>query len=108
MHAQTDAKEGNAVLPGVTDGGNLPFQAPGTKAGGHQDAVHARELFRDVLRREVIGLNGDHVYLTAVGGSGMHKAFLDALVGVLQLHIFSYQGNLDLCRGVLQTVQEGA
>ena len=106
LHAQADAKERDFVFPGKADGADFPLQAAGAKAGGHQNAIRAGEFFRNIFRGNVVGLNREHVYFAAVGRSGMDEALLDALVGILKLHVFPHQGNVHFRLRVRQLVQE--
>ena len=41
LHTQTDTQIRNLVFTGIFDGGDLSFDAPLTKATGHQDGIYA-------------------------------------------------------------------
>ena len=41
LHAQADAEEGDAALPGEADGVDLALDAPFAESAGHEDSIDA-------------------------------------------------------------------
>ena len=106
LHAVANAKRGDIMLAAPLQGGKLALGASLAKARRHYHAVHLLEqrlgiAVVDLLARDI----GDLHFVVLVNTSG-EKALVDALVGILELHILAHQPYLHLLAGVVQLVEE--
>ncbi len=68
--------------------------------------LRSRQLLGHVLGRQLFAVHPLDVHLGLVLGAAVLQGFLDALVGVLQLHVLAHQADVDLVLGLLVAVQE--
>ena len=106
LHAQADAEEGDAVLPSVTDGLNLAVNATRSETGGNQDAVHVRQDVGGIVGVNLFAVHPVEFDLHSGGGSSVGKGFRDALVAVLELHVFADQSDVHALLRVLVLLEE--
>ena len=106
LHPQADAEEGDAVLPGVTDGFNFAVNAARPETGGDQDAVHVRQGVSGIVGVNLFAVDPVEFDLHSGGGSSVGEGLRDALVAVLELHVFADQGDVDALLRILVLLEK--
>ena len=66
LHSQADAQEGDLVLPGVADGGDLALDAPVAEAAGDQYAVGPGQELGGVVVGDGLGVHPADLHLHSV------------------------------------------
>lgn len=85
------------MLPGILSGSNLSFNAPFAKAAGNDDPLHIRQqLLCLALFLQIHCADPFDIHIQAVIDPRMVQGLHNAQIGVMQLHIFSHNGDLDL------------
>ncbi len=99
LHAQADTQVRHLVFAGVTDGRDLAFGSPVTKAAGHQNGVqifqHAGAFAFNIFRIQVKDID-----LGAVADAGVDQGFIERLVGVYQLDVLAHHTHGDFIIGI--------
>ena len=95
LHPQTDTKEGNQFLPGIGDGGDLPFDPSPTEATRHQHAGHVVEVLLGAIPLDLLRIHGLDGHKAVVGDAAVRDGLEQALVGVAQLHILPHHRDGD-------------
>ena len=104
LHAKADAKEGNLVLSRIADGIHLAFHAAVAEAAGHKNAVHACKQGGCRFLVDLLAVHVAQVHCHAVGNATVHEGLVQALVGLLQIHVLAHNGNGHLALGVGKVV----
>src|SRR5207302_1670929 len=106
LHAQANTEEWNPLLAGYAYCFDFSFYAAASKAGGHQDGVQVLQLVQGILSSEMLGVDIAYLYLAFIHGPGMYQRFEDALVGILQLYIFTDEAHRYFGFRVTKLIQE--
>ena len=102
LHPQTDTQVGNFLFPGSLNCVDLTFGTPGTKAAGHQDAIHTIDQGVILLQQFRVDIADFHFGFPV--NTGVNQSFGYRLVGVQQLHIFADHGDSYLTFGIHMAV----
>ena len=95
LHAETDAEVGDIVLAGVLGGEDFSFDAAIAETAGNEDAIDVADDFLGALVFECLGIDADDLDFGVVRGTGMDERLVNRFVGVLQLGVFSGDGDGD-------------
>ena len=106
LHAQADAKEGDAFLAGMANGGQLAIDATRSKAGCHQNAMQSGEALCHIFRGDLFTVNPIHFHLGFKECACMVQGLGDAFVAVFQLNVLADQANAHVALGIFVTPQE--
>ena len=101
LHAQAYAQIGDIMLPGIAAGQDHAFNAPVSEAARDKNAVSRPQLFLQVLLREVLGIDPEDFYLRVVFIAAVIEGFPHGQVGIVQSHIFSYNGDPGMPAGMM-------
>ena len=106
LHSEADAEGGDVVLAAPFQGRVLSLDAALAETGGYDDAVEVAELGVDVFGCDALGV--DILQVKDVVGicGGLEERFVDGLVGVLKLDIFSDKSDAYLLVGGAHFGQE--
>src|SRR5262249_49418984 len=90
LHAEANAKERHLAIAGVLDGVHHPGNAALSEAPGHEDAIYVTEPALGSLKRvDFLGFDPLDHGAELVGQAAMHQRFAQALVSILELHVFT-------------------
>src|SRR5579871_6475917 len=87
LHAEADSEIRNLLLARVTDGRYHAFHATFAEPAGYQDSVEFFQIRRTFRPVHVLRLDPMNIYFEPVGDPAVEKGFLQALVGILVLHV---------------------
>ncbi len=105
LHAETDSEIRYFPLARVADGRDHAFHAPLAESAGNQDAVELVEIGRTFRPMHVLGFNPMDVHFQPVRKPAMQQRFLQALVGIFVLDVFSHQADVDFVLRILHPLQ---
>ena len=91
LHAQTDAKVRNAVLPRISRSRDHAFDSPNPKAAGHNDAIRLLEAFGCVFFCQLLAVHPVNLNLSSVLPSAVGQRLCHGQIGIVQPHILTYQ-----------------
>ena len=106
LHAQADSQERNLPFPGPTDRFDLAFGSPFAKSARNQNSVVARQQPFGAFAFDFFALNSTDSNLRVVVDAGVIDGFVDRLVGVFVLGIFSHDGDADFRFRISQAMQQ--
>src|SRR5947207_8926211 len=106
LHAQADAEKRNAPLADIADGFDFAFDSALAKAARDEYAIISGQERGSPFALDILALNAADADLALVMNPGMVERFVDRLVSVLVLGIFSDDGDADLVLGISQYVQD--
>ena len=107
LHAQAEAQEGDAVLTGVADGADFPFDSPVSEAARDQDAVCAAQKRGGIFVGHCLRIHPADVDDAAAGDAAVLQGLHDADVGVVKLDVFAHQSYGHLGDRMAQSVYHG-
>src|SRR5581483_10270736 len=105
LHAEADAEVGNALLPGVADGGDLALGAALAEAARNEDRIHFLQR-RDAALLDLLGVEVVDVDARAGVDAGVLQRLVQRLVGVLQVDVLADEGDVDFLLRVLERVHQ--
>ena len=108
LHAQADAQVRHAVGAGILRRDDHAFNAPVSKAAGHQDSGTAAEQCGGSFRRDVLGLHPADLHHRAQVGAGVEEGLHHREVGVVELGVLPHQGDLHRRIGAVDALHHGA
>ena len=76
LHAETNAEPGNAVFPGIADGGNFAFGAAAAETSRHQNAADVRKMFGGAVFFHVFGIHPFDFDFETVGNAAVGERFV--------------------------------
>ena len=107
LHAQTNTKERNFILAGISDGPYLPLNAAMTKAAGHQNAMTAGQKLFSLATLQILGVHITEFNLGGIiGHTAMHKGLMQTLVGFGQINILTDNRDQNLMFGLLDLLHQ--
>ena len=106
LHAEADAEEGDAVLPGVLDGPDHAAGPAHAEAAGHQDPVAVLEEGGGILVLQVLGLDPLQVHVRLQPVARMVQGLDEALIALLELHVLAHHADAYAALGIADAVQE--
>src|SRR2546425_2678215 len=95
LHAETDAEKGDAIFARVPHGLDFSLASPIAETARYQDAVGSIQHAFNSALFDIFRLDAIQFYACLVGYPPMGERFQQALVGLLQLHVFPYDGDPD-------------
>lgn len=101
LHAEADPEVGDLVLAGVLGGEDFPFDSTFAEAAGNEDAIDLSDDGFCSFFFEVFGVDFNDFNGGVVLGTGDREGFVDGLVGVVELDVFSddrdggFEGRID-------------
>src|SRR5262249_15958412 len=94
LHSKADAEIGSLLATSVVDGAEHAGDSSFPESTGNKYRVHVSQPVLPVgVFGHVFGFNPSNLQSEAVGYSSVNERFVQALVGVLQLHILSYDSD---------------
>src|SRR5713226_2590875 len=106
LHAEADAEKGNAILSRIAHGLDLSLAAPIAEAARHQDAVGPIQKAFDSVLFDSFRFDAVQFDARLVGYSPMGERLEQALVGFLEVHVFSYNSDSDGVFRVLKNLDD--
>lgn len=108
LHAEADAKEGNAGAAGITCGGDFALGATVAEAPGDEDALQAAEVDVGAAFLDGLGVHTHDVHFAVIGCASVGECLVDALVGVLEFDVFAHNTDAHVVGGVNDALDEVA
>ena len=108
LHAQADAQVRHAVGAGILRRDDHAFNAPVSKAAGHQDSGTAAEQCGGSFRRDVLGLHPADLHHRTQVGAGVEEGLHHREIGVVELGVLPHQGDLHRRIGAVDSLHHGA
>ncbi len=108
LHTKTYTQIRDFAGSGKRSGGNHTFNAAVAKTAGHQNAFAIAQMLRYIFWGEdfrIHPFDGDNC---VVGCAGVEQRFHNTEIGVVQLGIFTHQGNLHLLVRILDFFYQSA
>ena len=95
LHAETDAEIRDVVFAGILGGIDFALDAAITETTGNEDAIDVADDFRGDLFFHGFGIDLHDLYFGIVRGSCVDERLVNRFVGVLELGVFSGNGDGD-------------
>jgi len=100
LHAEADPEVGNAVFPGVPDGGNHAFAPAVAEPAGDENSAHVIELILESFFLDLLGIDETQVNPAVVGDAAVHERLVEAFIGISQIDVLAHNGDAYLPDGV--------
>ncbi len=93
LHTKADAQKRDFVLTGIPDRLDLSLDSTLAEAAGHQYPIGAFEQRLSTIFFHVLRIHVVKIELHAVSRSPVYERFIEALVGLLKVDIFTDNSN---------------
>ena len=105
LHSQADSEIRHFAFARVANGRNHAFHAALAESARNQNAVVLLQLARAIRPAHVVGLDPVDIHLQPVRQCAVQQGFLQALVGILVLHVLADERDVHLIFRILHPLQ---
>ncbi|SCH06300.1 Uncharacterised protein [uncultured Clostridium sp.] len=96
LHTQAQPQERNIIFTGIADGADLTLDTAIAEAARHQNTVHIGQILRRIGVVDQLGIHPFQIYHRVAGDTAVLQGLHHTDVSVMQLDIFSNDGNMNL------------